>query len=209
MGDGAVDQGTFSEILNLAALLRLPVVFILEDNGVACGTKLHRHSAETDLVKRGSAFGMPVGSVDGNDVEAVVQEVRQAAARARAGEGPTFLVARTFRFRGFIMSDPLKYRTGEEQAAARARDPIGLYAECLRQRGLADGATLVRLEAEANARVADAMDFAESSEEPELEERFDNVTFERYPFPDTPPPPRQSSGTSLEMPLGAPRDPSC
>jgi pyruvate dehydrogenase E1 component alpha subunit len=182
MGDGADDQGTFSETLNLASLLRLPAVFILEDNGVALGMKLHRHSAETDLVQRGSCFGMPARGLDGNDVEAVVREVREAADRARAGQGPTFLVARTFRFRGFTMSDPLKYRTKEEAWAAQQRDPIRLYADSLSQRGLSDPAALKRLEGEVEAEVSEAFDFAEASRNPGLEERFDNVVSERYPF---------------------------
>lgn len=182
MGDGAVDQGTFSETLNLASLLRLPAVFILEDNRVALGMKLHRHSAETDLVQRGSCFGMPARGLDGNDVVAVVREVGEAADRARAGDGPTFLVARTFRFRGFTMSDPMKYRTKEEAWAAKQRDPIRLYADSLCQRGLSDPATLKRLEGEVEAEVGEAFDFAESSRGPKVEERFDNVLSEYYPF---------------------------
>ncbi len=182
MGDGAVDQGTFSETLNLAALLRLPAVFVLEDNGVAMGTKLHRHSAETDLVKRGSALGMPARGFDGNDVEAVVREVGEAADRARAGEGPTFLVARTFRLRGFSMSDPLKYRTREEQWAAQARDPIRVYGETLRERGVIDSGAMERLVGEVEGEVDDALKHAEAGIDPMADERFDNVLSERYPF---------------------------
>jgi pyruvate dehydrogenase E1 component alpha subunit len=189
MGDGAVDQGTFCETLNLASLLRLPALIILEDNGIALGTKLHRHSAETDLVKRGSCFGMPARGLDGNDVEAVASEVRHAADRARAGEGPTLLVARTFRLRGFTMSDPLRYRTREEQAAAIARDPIRVYANRLLEHGLLEAAALVRLERKATDQVIDAFNFAHASPNPTLEERFDNVLSENYPFPTPKPSP--------------------
>ena len=182
VGEGAINQGTFAETLNLASLLRLPAVFILEDNGVALGTKVERHSAETDLVRRGSTFAMPARGFDGNDVETVVREVGEAADRARAGGGPTFLVARTFRFRGFSMSDPLKYRTDEEQHAARARDPIRVYAQALRDRGLIDDPALQRLQAEVETEVDDAMEFAEASPDPAPEERFQNTLADRYPF---------------------------
>jgi pyruvate dehydrogenase E1 component alpha subunit len=126
---------------------------------------------------------MPARGFDGNDVETVVSEVRQAADRARAGEGPTFLVARTFRFRGFTMSDPLKYRTKEQAWAASERDPIRLYTSVLAQRGgLSDPARLAQLERDTTVEVNDAFELADSSPDPKLEERFDNVLSERYPF---------------------------
>jgi len=149
---------------------------------VAMGTKLHRHSAETDLVKRGSVFGMPARGFDGNDVEAVVREVGEAAERARAGDGPTFLVARTFRLRGFSMSDPLKYRTREEQWAAQGRDPIRVYGDILRERGVIDSGAMDCLAREVEAEVDDALTFAEGGSDPRVEDRFDNVVSERYPF---------------------------
>src|SRR3954451_15988384 len=110
-GDGAVNQGTFNETLNLASLWKLPAIFIVENNGVAMGTQVERHSAEKDLAKRGLGFNMPHYHVDGNDLDTVIIEMGKAMQRARAGEGPCFISADTYRFRGHSMSDPMKYRS--------------------------------------------------------------------------------------------------
>jgi pyruvate dehydrogenase E1 component alpha subunit len=179
-GDGALEQGAVNEAMNLAALLRLPAIFILEDNGVACGTKVERHSAEPDLVKRGSGYGMPYRGFDGNDIEQVVAQVGEAAALARAGGGPTYLVARTFRLRGFMMTDPMRYRTREEMNEALAREPIGTYVRSPIQRGLIDEEGFWRLIAEADALIDDAVSFAEGSADPAIETRFDDVVGSRH-----------------------------
>src|SRR4051812_46298234 len=133
-GDGAVNQGTHNEALNLASLMKLPVIFICENNGMAMGTQVARSSAEKDLAKRGCGYNMPAKNVDGNDLDTWMTELSQAVERGRRGEGPTYLVANTYRFRGHSMSDPLKYRTREEAEAARARDPIVLYENRLREK---------------------------------------------------------------------------
>src|SRR5262245_61343413 len=133
-GDGALNQGTFNEALNLAGLMNLPCIYICENNGVAMGTQVHRSSAEKDLVKRGAGFGMPARSFDGNDLDIVIKEMSEAVTRARRGEGPTYFVANTYRFRGHSMSDAMKYRSKEEAEAARQRDPITLYESRLRQK---------------------------------------------------------------------------
>ncbi|HWB54292.1 MAG TPA: thiamine pyrophosphate-dependent enzyme, partial [Tepidisphaeraceae bacterium] len=135
-GDGALNQGTFNEALNLAGLLKVPVVFIVENNGVAMGTQVERASAEKDLTKRGDAYSMPTHAFDGNDLEEVIREVGEATERARHEEGPTYLVANTYRFRGHSMSDAMKYRTKKEMEEAKHRDPIGLYQVKLRERGI-------------------------------------------------------------------------
>src|SRR4051794_28083553 len=121
-GDGAVNQGTFNEALNMASLYKVPCIFIVENNGVAMGTQVERSSAEKDLAKRGCGFGMPYKNIDGNDLDTVIAEMSAAAERARGGEGPCYIVANTYRFRGHSMSDPLKYRKREEAEAARKRD---------------------------------------------------------------------------------------
>src|SRR4051812_9511549 len=113
-GDGAVNQGTFNETLNLASLWKLPAIFIVENNHMAMGTQVERSSAEKDLAKRGSSFNMPARNVDGNDIDVVIEEFSEAVERARRGEGPSYLVANTYRFRGHSMSDAMKYRTKEE-----------------------------------------------------------------------------------------------
>src|SRR5208282_4389684 len=114
MGDGAINQGTHNEALNLASLLKLPCIFVVENNGVAMGTQVERSSAEKDLAQRASGYAMPHYSIDGNDLDVVIAEFSKARERARQGKGPSYLVANTYRFRGHSMSDPLKYRSREE-----------------------------------------------------------------------------------------------
>src|SRR6185503_19790965 len=109
-------------------------IFIVENNGVAMGTQVERHSAEKDLAERGCGFGMPRYCIDGNDVDVVIDEMSKAAARARSGEGPSYIVANTYRFRGHSMSDPMKYRSKEEAEKARKRDPIEVYQRRLSEK---------------------------------------------------------------------------
>src|SRR5262245_45299962 len=113
-GDGAINQGTFNEALNLAGLMKLPCIYIVENNGMAMGTQVARSSAEKDLAERGAGYGMPARSIDGNDLDTVIAEMTEAVNRGRRGEGATFLVANTYRFRGHSMSDAMKYRSKEE-----------------------------------------------------------------------------------------------
>ena len=127
LGDGAVNQGTHNESLNLASLLKLPCIFIVENNGMAMGTQVARHSAERDLAKRACGYAMPFRDIDGNDVDAVIAAVKEAADRAVPVRGRAILSANTYRFRGHSMSDPLKYRSKEEMERARQRDPILQY----------------------------------------------------------------------------------
>jgi pyruvate dehydrogenase E1 component alpha subunit len=187
-GDGAINQGTFSESLNLASLYKVPAIFIVENNGVAMGTQVERASAERDLVKRGHGFAMPTRALDGNDVDATMKEIGQAADRGRRGEGPTYLVANTYRFRGHSMSDPMKYRkTAEgkwmpEVEEARLRDPITLYENRLREKGLIDDAVLEKYEQELRQIVDDAVKFAEQSPDPQDAEMYTDILVEKYPY---------------------------
>ena len=115
-----MDQGALHEAFNMAGLWKLPVIYVVENNLMSMGTQLHRHSAVLDLTHRGGPpYGFPGVAVDANDVEAMAETVREAADRARAGEGPTFIEAKTYRYRGHSMSDPMKYRTKEELEQAR------------------------------------------------------------------------------------------
>ena len=180
-GDGAVNQGTFNESMNLAALYKLPAVFLLEDNGIAMGTKVERHSADPDLVRRGRAYEMPSVGFDGNDLDEVIRHLREASDRARRGEGPSYLVGRTYRFRGFSRSDAMRYRTKEELERARLRDPILIYELRLRERGLLDEARVEAIEDEVRAVVDDAVTYADESAHPDLEERFADVLAGTYP----------------------------
>ena len=123
-GDGAVNQGTFHESLNMAALWKLPVLFICENNPYHIGTEIYRHSAVIDVHKRACAYGIPAAKADGMDVEATYSHAREALARVRAGEGPQLLEFETYRYRGHSMADPGAYRPPAEVAAYAAQDPI-------------------------------------------------------------------------------------
>ena len=181
-GDGAINQGTHAEALNLAALWKLPCIFIVENNGMAMGTQVARASAEHDLAKRACGFAMPFESIDGNDLDVVFAEVKKAADRARAGEGPSYIVANTYRFRGHSMSDPLKYRTKEEMERAKQRDPIIMYEKRLREKGLLDDRTLETMESEVAAIVSEAVRFADQSPHPDLSALYADVLSETYPL---------------------------
>jgi pyruvate dehydrogenase E1 component alpha subunit len=181
-GDGAINQGTFNESLNMASLLKAPAVFIVENNGVAMGTQVERSSAEPDLAERGCGFRMPHWNIDGNDIDIVMAELGKAAERARRGEGPSYVVANTFRFRGHSMSDPMKYRTKEDMERARTRDPITLYEVRLREKGLINDEQIEAIEEEVAKVVADAVAQADADPHPPLEDRFNDVLAESYPF---------------------------
>jgi pyruvate dehydrogenase E1 component alpha subunit len=124
MGDGAVRQGAFHEALNMAMLWKLPVIFVIENNGYAMGTSVRRTFQRGGTLHLGEAYDMPSEPVDAMSVEAVHEAVSRAAERARAGEGPSLLEFRTYRYRGHSMSDPMKYRTREEVEEYKMRDPI-------------------------------------------------------------------------------------
>jgi pyruvate dehydrogenase E1 component alpha subunit len=181
-GDGAINQGTFNESLNLAALYKVPCVFIVENNGVAMGTQVERASAEKDLAKRGCGFAMPYKNIDGNDIDVVIREVGEHAERARRGEGPSYLVANTYRFRGHSMSDPLKYRTKEEMERAKQRDPITLYESRLREKGWINDKQLEAMQDEVATIIDEAVRLSEEDPHPPLEDRFNDILAEQYPF---------------------------
>lgn len=187
-GDGAINQGTFNEALNMASLLKVPAIFIVENNGVAMGTQVERSSAEKDVAKRGCGFNMPHRNIDGNDVDVVIAEMTEAAERGRRGEGPTFFSANTFRFRGHSMSDPMKYRKDKEGKLlpefenAKLRDPIQLYVEKLRNKGLITEQQVEAMETEVTHEVDQAIQQADADPHPGLEERFDDILAETYPY---------------------------
>ncbi len=182
-GDGAVNQGTHNESLNLASLWKLPIIFMVENNGVAMGTEVHRHSAEHDLAKRGLGYAMPTINVDGNDVDIFIRDVGQAVERCRKGEGPTYISANTFRFRGHSMSDSMAtYRTKEQQEKARSRDPIQLYAERLLDKGLIQKEQYEAMQEEVAETITKAVEQADQDPNPPLEDRFNDALAEKYPY---------------------------
>jgi pyruvate dehydrogenase E1 component alpha subunit len=161
-GDGAVAEGEFHESLNLAALWKLPVLFLCENNLYAMGTALARHQSQPDIRRKADAYGMASDSADGMDVLAVEEATRRAADRVRRGEGPLLLELRTYRFRAHSTADPELYRTKEEVAEWKRRDPIGLFTARLQAAGLLSAADLASLEASVAAEIAEAVGLAEA-----------------------------------------------
>ena len=188
MGDGAVNQGTHNESLNLASLYKLPCIFVVENNGVAMGTQVARSSAEKDLAERGCGYAMPHWNIDGNDVDEVMTEFSKAVERARHGDGPSYIVANTYRFRGHSMSDPMKYRkTTEgkwrpEVEEARKRDPIVIYQGRLLEHGIVTPDQIEAIEADVAQTVNDAVRQADADPFPALDDRFEDVLAEKYPL---------------------------
>ena len=174
-GDGASNQGTFGETMNLAALWKLPVVFMVVNNQYGMGTALARHSAVTDLSKKADCLGVPGERVDGMDVLAVRQCVEEHLRMAREDRQPTLVEALTYRFRGHSAADPEVYRTKEEVAEWRERDPIIAFAERLKKEGWLDDARFEEMDRHAVETVDQAVEFAEQSPEPALESLYENV----------------------------------
>ena len=182
MGDGALNQGTFNESLNLASLYKLPVIFVVENNGIAMGTQIERSSAEKDLAQRGSGFAMPHYGIDGNDVDIVIAEFSKAVDRARADEGPSYIVANTYRFRGHSMSDPMKYRSKDESEKARKRDPITLYQDRLIKLGLMTEDQAEQMSEDVGNEINQNVAQADADPHPDLNDRFNDVLAEQYPY---------------------------
>lgn len=183
MGDGAARQGAFHEALNLAMTMKLPVIFVIENNGYAMGTSVARTSNVTDLSELGKAYEMPAESVDAMNVENVHRAVTVAAARARKGDGPTLLEFKTYRYKGHSMSDPAKYRTKEELAEYKLLDPIEQVRAILLKNKYATAEELKEIDDSIKAVVAESVKFAEESEFPNAEQAFENVYVqEDYPF---------------------------
>jgi pyruvate dehydrogenase E1 component alpha subunit len=170
-GDGAVPQGEFHESMNLAALWKLPVVYLCENNRYAMGTSVERALAQTEIWRFAQTYGIPGEAVDGMDVLAIREAVGRAVERARRDRTPALIEARTYRFRGHSMRDPAGaiYRTREEVEREKQRDPIVLFRErCLQQELLAE-ADVRAIEKDVNDLVDDAVAFADASPEPPLE----------------------------------------
>lgn len=183
MGDGAVRQGAFHEALNMAMNWKLPVIFVIENNGYAMGTSVQRTSNVTELYKLGLSFDMPSEAVNGMNPEDVHEAFYQAAERARRGEGPTLLELRTYRYKGHSMSDPAKYRTKEELEDYKLQDPIEQVRDILLKNGLATEAELESFENKVKDIVNECVTFAEESPYPTVDEVYKDVYAEQnYPY---------------------------
>ncbi|MDH5557869.1 MAG: pyruvate dehydrogenase (acetyl-transferring) E1 component subunit alpha [Alphaproteobacteria bacterium] len=178
-GDGAVNQGQVYESFNMAALWKLPVIYVIENNKYGMGTAVERASASTELCQRGKAYGIPGEAVDGMDVLEMRAAAEKAIAHCRAGKGPFILEAQTYRYRGHSMSDPAKYRSKEEVQKMRSeRDPIEQLRERILEEGHGDEDALKKIDREVKDIVADAAEFAQNSPEPDPSELWTDVLVE-------------------------------
>lgn len=180
LGDGALNQGQVYESFNMAALWKLPVIYIIENNKYGMGTSIERSSAKsTELFNRGQAYGIPGQQVDGMDVLAVKEAGEKAAEHSRGGKGPFILEMMTYRYRGHSMSDPAKYRAKEEvQKMRQERDPIERLRGMMLDQGLVAENDLKDLDREVKATVSAAAEFAQNSPEPDPSELFTDIYVE-------------------------------
>ncbi|ATR20323.1 Pyruvate dehydrogenase E1 component alpha subunit [Roseomonas mucosa] len=177
-GEGASNQGQVYESFNMAALMKLPVVFIIENNKYGMGTSVERSSASKNLSQNGAPWGIPGEQVDGMDVLAVREAGERAVAHCREGKGPYLLEMKTYRYRGHSMSDPAKYRTRDEvQQMRETHDAIEMVRKRLQELGV-DEAETKKIDDEVKAIVTDAAEFAQTSPEPDESELWTDVMVE-------------------------------
>lgn len=182
MGDGAVRQGAFHEALNLAATWKLPVVYIIENNGYAMGTSVARQTNVTELHKLSCAFDMPGKAVNGMDPIEVANETAIAVERARKGEGPTLLEMKTYRYKGHSMSDAQHYRTKDEVAEYQKIDPITTVKNVILEKKYATEDDLKKIDSKVKGIINDAVKFAEESEYPAGEDLY-KLTYKQEDYP--------------------------
>ncbi len=174
-GDGAANLGIFHEALNLAAIWKLPVVYVCENNQYAMSMSVKRAFPVENIADRAVAYGIPGVAVDGNDVLAVYAAVAEAVERARSGQGPSLIECKTYRWKGHSKSDQERYRTREEVAAWKKKDPIVRFESDLIQKGVIAHEDADAIKQAAHASIEEALAFAEASPEPKLEEIAEGV----------------------------------
>lgn len=174
-GDGATNAGTFYSGLNLAAVWKLPLIAIVENNHYGMGTAFERVSAVGEVYRKASSFDIPGVRIDGNDVLAVRDAVRRMADQSRNGGGPQLIEAMTYRFRGHSMGDPQRYRTKEEVEEAKSRDPIARWRSTVQENDLATEDELRKIGDEVEAEVEEAVRYAENSPAPDPGELCNDV----------------------------------
>jgi len=174
-GDGASNQGTFGETMNLVALWKLPIVFLVVNNQFGMGTSLERHSAVTDLSQKSAGFGVPGSRCNGMDVLDVHAAITEALQRARDERQPQLVEAVTYRYRGHSMADPEEYRTKDEVEEWRRRDPIASFSKRLVDEDVFSEEDIEKLDQEAISTVDEAVQFADNSPFPELDSLYDDL----------------------------------
>ncbi len=181
-GDGAARQGALWESWNMAMTWKLPVLYILENNGYAMGTSVQRTSNVTDMTKLGASFDMPSESVDGMDPEAVHEAISRAAEHIRSGKGPYYLNIQTYRYKGHSVSDPAKYREKSELQDYQQRDPVKVTEAKILDNKMATEAEIKEIKDRVKAEIADAAKFAEDSPLPDAAGLYEDIYSEPYPF---------------------------
>lgn len=175
-GDGASNQGQVYESFNMASLWQLPVIYIIENNEYAMGTSTKRHAADTELFRRGEAFGIPGVQVNGMNVLEVYEAAKKVIEHVRSGKGPYLMEVKTYRYRGHSMSDPAKYRSKEEvEDYKENRDPINQFRKWLEAEGVANEAAFKKIEDEVKQIVNEAAEFAKESPEPDATELWTDI----------------------------------
>jgi len=174
-GDGATNIGFFHEALNLSKVWNLPVLWVTENNKYGMGTEVERASAVSEIRQKAEGYGIPNARVDGMNVIDVHQAAEEHIAYVRQGNGPFFLEAITYRFRGHSMGDPERYRQKDEVKKWQEEDPVGIYRRYLLKEKIASSEELDDLESKVDAETQDAIEFAESSPEPAPEELFKDI----------------------------------
>ncbi len=175
LGDGAVNQGQVYEAFNMAALWKLPVIYIIENNEYSMGTSVARSTAMTDLYKKGESFGIPGFQMDGMDIDSVYNAVTQAAQYVRSGMGPVVLEAKTYRYRGHSMSDPAKYRTKEEVEEKKTHDPVEAVRDFIVKNSYASEPQLKEIENKIKNIINEVVEFATSEPFPDESELFTDI----------------------------------
>jgi len=174
-GDGASNQGTTHEAMNLAACWKLPLIFIAENNHFGEFTHQSKHQTITDIAARAGAYDIPGVVIDGNDVTAVNETTQVAIARARAGQGPTLIECKSYRVRGHFEGDPQAYRDKDEAREWSKKDPIDVHQARLLQMGLVEQRQIDEMDAAISAEIDEAVRFAEASPLPEPGELLQDV----------------------------------
>ena len=177
-GDGACSQGVTHESMNLAALWKLPIIFCIENNGYAISLPLVDNIPTDNITDRAAGYGMPSYSVDGNDVEAICDAMEQAVAYVTSGQGPVMLECKTGRWMGHWTGDPELYRTREEVEELKGNEPIKRFRDRMLETGIADEETISAIEAKVTKAMADALEFAMNSPEPDPAHVTDDVFYE-------------------------------
>lgn len=186
-GDGATDMGEFHETLNLASVWKLPVVFLCENNLYAMGTPIQETTAAASIVEKSQGYNMVTKRVNGQDVLQMYRECREAYAHARAGRGPVLIEAMTYRYRGHSAVDPQLYRSKEEVLERKTTDPVKSFPRWLVENEVLTMSDLDRMEEEALSMVAEAVEYAENSPEPTLDDLYSHVYVDQSLFDVRPP----------------------